>query len=121
MYLQNGKPVMNEYNAKVWILLFVIILVFLIMISALALCLFKVIYRHLEDEFEERLNEQKNPMMPLSTGIRPISTFLPEPLNSKLDAVYENRRGTGFNLRHPDRHFMNKSFVETKKVSFPNQ
>ena len=50
---------MNEYNAKVWILLFVIILVFLIMISALALCLFKVIYRHLEDEFEERLNEER--------------------------------------------------------------
>ena len=120
MYMNDGTPVYNKTNIEISMLLIIIVLVFILFVGALVLLMFKLIYTHLEEQFLEDIEQQKQntELLPSAQGIRPISAILPPAINSQLDAIFESRRGAGFPIRHPERHIMNKSFVSSKKVEF---
>ena len=119
MFLQNGAPVNNEANREITFLLVLIVVVFLFFVGALVVLLYKLIYAHLEEEFQIQRELAKNSnLRPSGSGIRPISAIIPPQLNSQLDMMYESRRGTTGPLRNEQRLSLDKSFFQPKKVEF---
>ena len=111
--------VSNEMNTEtkkeITTLIILIIIIFIMFIGALITLLYKLIYAHLEEEFKIQRELAKGPR---EAGIRPISAFIPAHLNSQLDIMYENRRGTTRPLRNEQRLSFDKSFVQQKRVEF---
>ena len=108
----------TETKKEITTLIILIIIIFIMFVGALVTLLYKLIYAHLEEEFKIQRELAKGPR---ETGIRPISAFIPAHLNSQLDMMYENRRGTMRPLRNEQRLSFDKSFVQQKRVEFASK
>ena len=105
MFLEKGEKIDNA-NLEITVLLSIIFVLFLLFIMALLLLIYKLLYNSLEDQYVKANHEKKQKnfaaLLPSDSGIRPISAILPRAMNSKLDAIYDVKRGTCPAIRNVD-------------------
>jgi len=87
MFLTQDHVTLNRENIQMAGLVAVFVICFSVFMAMMIFLLFKIIYKKLETRFFKNLDSKMAP-------IRPISYFLPDELDSRLEKSYQNRRGS---------------------------